>query len=214
MLSKKLYQNTVRNLQIHHNSPVFRLMFRCQMTINKWPGKCFGFTGNKVILIYCIGENIKIVVQMDSTLRHVTLPHDQVFAIITGSRIRHKLPKNSHKAFANKSVQKLLKSSCFIFEVAEKLPIFEKVAEQLLLLYLFALEVGFIAVFTRRIRLYFSFSSYLSFFRGSEICLLPFSYLKRVNRAFISDSVVRHLENESCDSADLVDRRATPSWNW
>lgn len=99
------------------------------MTINKWPGKCFGFTGNKVILIYCIGENIKIVVQMDSTLRHVTLPHDQVFAIITGSRIRHKLPKNSHKAFANKSVQKLLKSSCFIFEVAEKLPIFEKVAE-------------------------------------------------------------------------------------
>ena len=32
------------------------------MTINEWPYKCFGFIGNKVILIYCVGENIKIVV--------------------------------------------------------------------------------------------------------------------------------------------------------
>ena len=65
---------------------------------------------------------------MGSTLRHVTGPNDQVFAIITGSRLSHKLPINSQKV-AGKSVQKLLKSCYSIFEVAVKWLNFEKVAE-------------------------------------------------------------------------------------
>ena len=65
---------------------------------------------------------------MDSTLRHVTGPNDQVFAIITGSRLSHKLPINSQKV-AGKSVQKMLKSCYSVFEVAVKLLNFEKVAE-------------------------------------------------------------------------------------
>ena len=42
---------------------------------------------------------------MDSTLCHVTHPHDQVYAIITRSRFGHKLPINSQKV-GDKSVQK------------------------------------------------------------------------------------------------------------
>ena len=42
---------------------------------------------------------------MDSTLCHVTRPHDQVYAIITRSRFGHKLPINSQKV-GDKSVQK------------------------------------------------------------------------------------------------------------
>ena len=42
---------------------------------------------------------------MDSTLCHVTRPHDQVNAIITRSRFGHKLPINSQKV-GDKSVQK------------------------------------------------------------------------------------------------------------
>jgi len=72
---------------------------------------------------------------------------------------------------------------------------------------LFALEVGFIAVFTGGIRPDFSFSSYFSFFGSSEICAQPFSFRNRINRDAI-------LKNVSCVTADLMDRRATPSWQW
>ena len=48
---------------------------------------------------------------------------------------------------------------------------------------MFALEVGFIAVFTLRIRLHFSLSSYFSFFGGSKIFPQPFR-----NFSFLSDS--------------------------
>ena len=88
---------------------------------------------------------------MGSTLCHVTRPHDHVYAIITRSRFGHKLPINSQKV-GDKSVQKLLKSCYFIFKVAESCWIVA------FFFYLFALEVGFIAVFTSRIPLYFSFS--------------------------------------------------------
>ena len=39
------------------------------MLINEWPSKCLGFIANKVIFIYRVGENIKIV-QMDLTVTH------------------------------------------------------------------------------------------------------------------------------------------------
>ena len=55
-----------------------------------------------------------------------------------------------------------------------------------MLVYLFVLEAGSIGVFTSWILLDFSFSSYFSFFGGSEICS----------------------KNVSCDTADFMDRRA------
>ena len=65
---------------------------------------------------------------MDSTLRHVTGPNDQVFALITGSRLNHQFPINSQKV-AGESVQKMLKICYFIFEAAVKLLNFEKAVE-------------------------------------------------------------------------------------
>ena len=48
------------------------------MPINEWPSKCLGFIGNKVVFIYRVGENIKIV-QMDLTVTH---PRNQVSEVI------------------------------------------------------------------------------------------------------------------------------------
>ena len=86
-------------------------------------------------------------------------------------RLSDKLPINSQKV-ADKSVSKLLKSCYFIFKVAQKFIFFT-----CLLLKLVLLLSG--------IRLDFSFSSYFSFFGGSEICAQPFSFRSRINRAFI-----------------------------
>ena len=100
-------------------------------------------------------------------------------------RLSQKLSINSQKV-GDESVQKLLKNCYFIFKVTEKLLNSKKLPNSCyFFFYLIALEVGFMEVFTRRISLDFSFSSYFSFFESSEIGLQPFSFLNRINRAFI-----------------------------
>ena len=115
------------------------------------------------------------------------------------SRLSHKLPINFQTA---------AKSCSFIFKVTKKLLNFETVEWCCRMVAsffcLFVPEVSFIAVSTRLIRLDFSFSRYFSFFGGSEICSQPFSFLNRINRAFIctffsagiwiTNRVFRHLE--------------------
>ena len=104
--------------------------------------------------------------KVNRTIYHFLICHLHRSPMI---RLSHKLPINSQKV-ADKSVAKLLKSCYFIFKVAQKFIFF----------YLFALEFGFIAVFTAGICLDFSFSSYFS-----EIFAQPFSFRNRINRAFI-----------------------------
>ena len=71
-------------------------------------------------------------------------------------RLSHKLPINSKKL------------PLIAFKSCLKVAFFLKLPKSCYFFYLFALEVGFIAVFTGRIRLEFSFSSYFSFFGDSE----------------------------------------------
>ena len=83
---------------------------------------------------------------------------------------------------------------------------------------LFVLKVGFIGVLTSQIRRYISFSSYFSFFGGSEICPQTFSFRNRINQPSPARSSQQEsesltllsaiLKSVSCDTVDPMTKLA------
>ena len=128
-------------------------------------------------------------------------------------RLSHKLPINSQKV-ADKSVSKLLKSCYFIFKVAKKFIFFTCMLLKLVLL--LSLPPGFVWIFLSLAILAFSgVARFAPSLLASAVELIEPSSARSSQLESESVAVLAAiLKNVSCVTADLMDRRATPSWHW
>ena len=129
-------------------------------------------------------------------------------------RLSHKLPINSQKV-AHKSVLKLRKSCFFIFKVAEKLLFFTCLHLKLVILLPFLLA-GFVWIFlSLAILAFWGVARFAPSLLASAIGLIePSSVLSSQLESESLAVLAAILKNVSCDTADLMYRRATPSWHW
>ena len=77
------------------------------MLINEWPSRCLGFFGNKVIFIYRVGENIKVV-QLDLTVTH---PRNQVSEVIIEANAMFQVVLTSERKYSEAKKPKDTKKS-------------------------------------------------------------------------------------------------------
>ena len=128
-------------------------------------------------------------------------------------RLSHKLPINSQKV-ADKSVSKLLKSCHFIFKVAQKF-IFSTCLHFKLVL-LLSLPPEFVWIFLSLAILAFSgVARFAPSLLASAVGLIGPSSVRSSQLESESLAVLAAiLKKVSCVTADLMDRRVTPSWHW